>query len=77
MRELEPRARVGIREGLRIVALRWGMSDGYVHRMTLEVLGHAKADPNNKGALKLELRLSDINSDNIKITVPEDLKVVS
>jgi hypothetical protein len=48
--------------------------DGYVHRLRLEVLGHAKADANNKGALKLELRLSDIDSKAIKIAVPTDAK---
>lgn len=50
--------------------------DGYVHRMTLDVLGHAKADPNNRGALKLELRLSDINANSIKITIPTDAKAL-
>jgi len=48
--------------------------DGFVHHVTMELLGHAKADANNKGGLRMELRLSDINATNIKITIPADAK---
>ena len=49
----------------------WLCRDGYVHRVAMEILGHAKDNVNEKGAMKLESRMWDFENPALTIKAPE------
>ena len=52
----------------------WLGQDGFVHKYSLDYEGHKAEDPNDKGALKMNVHLWDFGNPAITVTAPQDSK---
>lgn len=49
----------------------WLCADGYVHQVQVEIAGHDKDNPANKGSVKIKAHLWDFNNPGLSVKAPE------